>query len=483
MRDFRELVMGAPLLIMVERGPDLRLELLNPHARQAFGGRDLTGKVLREAFPELEQWLRKRASVVRTGEIYVGVAEAMKLDWAGTGTTETRYMTLVCQPLHRADGAIDGTVTFAIDVTSTVLERAKNPREWLERALDAIATPVLLAEPNTRHIVFSNAAARELSDGVFGQAIGLDPGCFVTDANGAHFPVDQLPVSRASRGEAVEAMDLLWHTPSGVVPLVCFAEKVDAANTLPALVVLSFFDVSGARCLERELRDEASRRDDFLGLVAHELRTPLTAMKLQAHSLAKQYPSAAGVVAVERAAERMERLVEQMLDVARISVEGVRLELEDFDLCRVIDGVIEGFRSEAQRAGSRVTHEGAPALRGRWDRARLRHVVANLLCNALRFGAGSPITIECRDLGDRVTVAVSDRGIGIDPADQERIFERYQRAASPRNFGGLGLGLWITREIVNRMGGSIAVRSAPGRGATFTVELPKSSGRPAGERR
>ena len=109
-----------------------------------------------------------------------------------------------------------------------------------------------------------------------------------------------------------------------------------------------------------------------------------------------------------------------------------------------------------------------------WDRTRLKHVITNLLSNALRFGAAKPIRIECLDLGDRVSIAVSDQGIGIDPSDHERIFERFGRAVSSRHYGGLGLGLWVTREILTQMGGSIAVNSALGQGATFTVTLPKA---------
>ena len=105
-------------------------------------------------------------------------------------------------------------------------------------------------------------------------------------------------------------------------------------------------------------------------------------------------------------------------------------------------------------------------------------MLTHLLGNALRFGAGGPITVACHDLGDRGAVEVTDRGIGIDVADQERIFERFGRAVPATNYGGLGLGLWITRQLVTQMGGWIAVRSAIGEGATFRIELPKTP--PAG---
>lgn len=481
MRDFRDLLMKAPVLITLQRAKDQRFELFNLSARRAVGDRDFTGKTLAEAFPELEQWLQKIRKVVRSGRPYIGVDEPLTFDWSGAGKDETRYLTCVCQPLLAADGTVDGSVMFAIDVTTSVLARGLSPRDraWLVAAVDGIATPVVLAEPETRRILFANAAARELSHGdlpsgtTFGQAVGLDTGYFCTDASGSRIPEAELPAARASRGEVVDAMELLWHTPFGSIPLVCFAEMVAATDTLPSVVVLSFFDASAARRLERELIDAQGVRDDFLGLASHELRTPLAALKLQVQSLLKQYPQAAGLAAVERAAGRMDAIVERMLASVRIREGAAPFAPENLNLCVVVDEVLDRLRSEAGAVSSPIARVGAGDVRGCWDRIRTKIVITNLVSNALRFGAGKPIRVECRDLGARVSMAVSDHGIGVAPADHERIFERFGRAVSSRHYGGLGLGLWITREILSQMGGSIAVESTLGQGATFTVELPK----------
>ena len=481
-RDFRDLLMNAPVLITVQRGKEQRLELFNLYARRAVGERDFTGKTLSAAFPELERWLQRITKVVRGGTPYFGVDEPLTFDWSGTGKEETRYLTYVCQPLLAADGAIDGSVMFAIDVTGSVLARTLSPRDrsWLVAAVDRIVTPVMLAEPGTRRVLFANAAARDLSRGdlpsgtTFGQALGLDTGYYCTDAFGARIPESELPAARASRGEIVDAMELLWHTPFGAIPLVCFAEMVPATATLPSVVVLSFFDASAVRRLERELLDAQVARDEFLQLASHELRTPLTALKLQIQALLKQYPQAAGLAAVERAATRMDAIVERMLTSVRIREGGVRFEPQNLNLSAVVDELIDKVRVEAGSARLPLVRVGAQEVRGRWDRTRLEHAITNLLSNALRFGSSKPIRIECLDLGDRASIAVSDHGIGIDPADHERIFERFGRAVSSRHYGGLGLGLWVTREIVTQMGGSITVASALGQGATFTVTLPKA---------
>src|SRR5262249_41852534 len=126
---------------------------------------------------------------------------------------------------------------------------------------------------------------------------------------------------------------------------------------------------------------------------------------------------------------------------------------------------------------------------GSWDRLQLEHVLRNLFSNALKYGKGRPIDVAVAEAGrdrDKGAITVGDRGIGIAPEDQARIFERFERAVKPQQFGGFGLGLWIARKLVNAMGGTISVDSRPGEGTTFTVELPRElapgvsqEGRPA----
>jgi two-component system, OmpR family, sensor kinase len=130
------------------------------------------------------------------------------------------------------------------------------------------------------------------------------------------------------------------------------------------------------------------------------------------------------------------------------------------------------FEPEASRAGCAVLVEAEPELRGHWDRLRLDQVLTNLLSNAIKYGPGKPVEIRARREDGHVLLRVTDHGMGVDPKDHERIFERFERAASERKFGGFGVGLWITRRIVHAMGGTISVTSLLGQGATFEVKLP-----------
>jgi PAS domain S-box-containing protein len=233
--------------------------------------------------------------------------------------------------------------------------------------------------------------------------------------------------------------------------------------------------------LYREATEAIKVRDEFLSVAGHELKTPLAALLLQLASLLRlvRRPGTVDLVRLGERLEktvghgaRLERLIDQLLDVSRITSGRLRLDRETVDLAEVTAEVIARFADESARAGSPIELGGGPA-RGQWDRQRLDQVVTNLVSNALKYGAGNPVRVQVRpEPGDRVALQVTDRGIGIALEHQRRIFERFERAVSDRSYGGLGLGLWITRQIVEAHGGEILVQSEPGRGATFTVVLP-----------
>jgi signal transduction histidine kinase len=147
------------------------------------------------------------------------------------------------------------------------------------------------------------------------------------------------------------------------------------------------------------------------------------------------------------------------------------------DLAELVGRVARGLESLARRAGSSLTVHAQPAV-GRWDRAQLEKVVSNLLVNAIKFGGGRPIeaTVESRD--GTASLTVKDHGIGIGRDQLDGLFQRFQRAVSAENFGGLGLGLYLVRVIVEAHGGTVRAESELGHGATFIVELPQPDAAP-----
>jgi signal transduction histidine kinase len=224
-----------------------------------------------------------------------------------------------------------------------------------------------------------------------------------------------------------------------------------------------------------------AQHDDFLSAASHELRTPLTSLKLELANLARLVHRgetvadervAAKVAKIEGQADRLHRLIDGLLDVSRIASGRLDLLLEEVDLAEIALDVGHRLRAEAARAGCPLRVRAQGPIIGRWDHARLEQVAVNLASNALKYGAGKPVEIAATAAGRRGRLWVRDHGVGIDPHDQARIFERFERAASVRHVGGIGVGLWVVKHIVDGLGGTISVESQLGAGSTFTVELP-----------
>ncbi|WP_141333028.1 HAMP domain-containing sensor histidine kinase, partial [Myxococcus sp. AB025B] len=226
-------------------------------------------------------------------------------------------------------------------------------------------------------------------------------------------------------------------------------------------------------------------RDELLSVAGHELKSPLNALQLQIHLLArmaKDAMAASGLAEraekAARAGQRLGLLIDDLLDVSRISAGRLSLNREELDLAALTRELVSRMSEELARAGSEVRLVADVEVLGHWDKLRLEQVLVNLLSNAAKYGAGRPVTVQVEARGLVAALAVRDEGIGVAQEDQERIFERFERTESAQHFKGLGLGLWITKRIVEAHGGGIRVESQPGRGSTFTVELPLPGGAP-----
>lgn len=237
--------------------------------------------------------------------------------------------------------------------------------------------------------------------------------------------------------------------------------------------------------LVAELREGIRARDDFLAIAAHELKTPLTPLTLVTESLLRKLekrpeecspPALAKQFSrLDESVGRIEKLVDALLDVSRISVGRLTLSLEEFDLAALVDKVVARLAAEREPSGSTVTVNAREPVVGCWDPFRMEQVVANLLSNALKYGSDKPVEVTLARAADRAKLEVRDHGIGIPEEAQQRIFERFERAASVQNYGGFGLGLWIVRSIVECHGGTVSVESRPGEGSAFSVNLPLRS--------
>jgi PAS domain S-box-containing protein len=241
-------------------------------------------------------------------------------------------------------------------------------------------------------------------------------------------------------------------------------------------------DVEDMKRAESELQRAIRVRDEFLSIAGHELKTPLASLQLVVQGLHRFISKGVEAGGTSKIIERLsrasgqvralERLVNDLLDVSRMTAGKLILHPEPVDLTQLVDEVVSQYAETAQKMGCPVEVDAAERVVGQWDRVRMEQVITNLLSNALKYGRGKPVKIEVSHDSGKAILRVQDYGIGIDAANLTRIFDRFERAVSEREFGGLGLGLWIVRRIVEASGGSVTVQSVRNSGSTFVVTLP-----------
>jgi signal transduction histidine kinase len=236
-----------------------------------------------------------------------------------------------------------------------------------------------------------------------------------------------------------------------------------------------------------ELAEAVRVREQFISTASHELKTPLTSLSLVVQQMARvragdAIPGAEQRLRnLQRHTERLARLVDDLLDVSRVTAGRLHLDIARFDLVEVVREVVARFDHDVARAGATIRVDAPAVVMGEWDRLRVDQIVTNLLSNAVKYGAGKPVYVSVSARGPDAVLVVADGGVGIASADQARIFERFERGAHAAGYGGFGLGLFIVREIVTALDGTVTVESAPQHGARFTVVLPAAR-RAAGAR-
>lgn len=276
------------------------------------------------------------------------------------------------------------------------------------------------------------------------------------------------------RGRTIGAMSLVRALP---------ARRFDNADLELAVELGQRAGMAVENARLYDAAQEAVRaRDEFMAIASHELRTPLATLKLllQAIQGPRGQPEAALPKELEpkldralKQTDRLTKLIENLLEVSRITAGRLTLNLSDIDLAELVREVVGRFREEAASARCDLEVSAAEPVIGRWDRLRIEQIVTNLLSNALRYAPGKPIEIRVETTDKLAKLIVRDHGPGISREQWDRIFHRFERAEGTKAFAGLGLGLYIARQIVQAHGGRIMVEAGDGAGSKFVVELPR----------
>jgi PAS domain S-box-containing protein len=492
----------APSFMCVLAGPDHVFERANDRYRQLVGHRDLIGKPVREALPEVEGqgFFELLDAVYRTGDAVVGSDVRVLLARQPGHPPEERYVDFVYQPTRDPHGAVTGVLAQGVDLTDR--KRAEVEVARLHAESDRLRRLYETALSNTidfnytfdlaGRFTFVNKALLDLWGKGLDEAVGKD----FFDLGYPPELADRL--QRQIRQVVDTRQPIRDETPytsaAGERQYEYIFVPVAGAGGAVEAVAGSTRDITDRKALERTLRDQADRlrdadrrKDEFLAVLAHELRNPLAPLRnaLQVIRLSPDRDAREHArTLMERQLEQMVRLVDDLLDVSRISRGKLELRRERVDLARVVQSAVETSRPLIEQMG----HELAVVLPQQpvdvdADLTRLAQVFLNLLNNSAKYTEpGGRIRLTAGRQGGDVVVAVQDTGIGI-PADKlPGVFDLFSQVegAMSRSQGGLGIGLSLVKRLVEMHGGSVEARSdGPGKGSTFTVRLPA----PAGEAR
>jgi signal transduction histidine kinase len=360
---------------------------------------------------------------------------------------------------------------------------------WLEQVLDRIPAPTLLVDRGSGKFTFANRAAQQIAGGSFPldiEAAERGRSFQITDEADRPLDPDTTPAARVRHGEQVRQMETVWHSPAGRFNLVVDSDFVPAIGQQPPRAILTFQDISRLKHVERELKALVEGRDEFLAIASHELKTPITSLRMQLQLSERALrPKEGHTASPERLlralrisllqVDRLTSLVDDLLDVARIRSGNLDLTFAAADLSQLARETLERLSAQLAQASCSVRLEAPRTLAGRWDGRRLEQVLTNLLSNAMKFAPGAPLEVRLSESEGTVRLEVRDSGPGISGPEGDTIFERFDRGRASRNSGGLGLGLFISRQIVAAHGGTITVDNPPGGGARFVVMLPRDA--------
>lgn len=473
---------GDGVLVTDERG---RLTIINRIAEQLTGWteRDAIGRSVDEVFHIVNEHTRERAPnpierVLREG-VVVGLANHTALISADGSE---RPIADSGAPIRDGQGRLRGAVLVFRDVaderrTAEVLGQSEERLRLMIASVSEYA--IVLLDANGRVATWNTGAERikgYKADEIIGRPFSL---FFTAEQIRAGEPAREL--ERAATVGRFE--DETWRVRKDGSRF--WANVVLSAVRDTSGELIGFTKVTRDLTERRKTEDERVRlaqaqeavrlRDEFLSIASHELKTPLTALQLQLQGVLDRVAGdpalARKVERATRAGTRLSDLIETLFDVSRIATGRLELRLERCALFEVAREVLERMRDPAHHAGCELSLEAQAAVVGTWDRLRIEQVVTQLLANAIKYAPGRPITVRVRGEAAVAVLEVRDRGPGLQLEAIGRIFDRFERATSPAA-GGMGVGLYVARQIAHAHGGSIDATNLPDGGACFTVRLP-----------
>ncbi|RBQ06663.1 PAS domain-containing sensor histidine kinase [Pedobacter miscanthi] len=471
-----EVFMEAPAGICLWTGPDLVYEMVNPAYQRILAGRNLLGRPILEAVPELKgaPLIDSMLDTYHYGtpfevhELHVPIA-----DYEG-GPTIDRYFTFNYVPRRNLDNQIDGVFNFVFEVTEQVIARKKvEEREKHFRHLaDLVPAKISNALPsgevtffNQHWLDFAGMGFEELRDFGYHQMMHPEEIQAFQDGLGEAAKTG-IPFVSEMRFKNTEGR-YIWHL-NIASPILDEEGKIQ-------MWVGSTTDI-------QKIKEEEQRKADFVSLLSHEIKTPVTSIKgyiqLMKREIGKdsfqREKISGGLDRLDRLVMQLTALVSDMLDLTRIETGHLHLNKKPVDLDALINEVAGDFKMTNPERELMFSEQGNFTVAA--DRDKIAQVLINLISNAIKYSpADSPVKITTSQNSDGISVSITDQGIGISEKDHKKIFERFYRVEGKGKyqFSGFGIGLYLANSIIELHGGKLSLESEPGSGSTFTFLLPK----------
>jgi PAS domain S-box-containing protein len=459
--------MQAPAGICILEGPDFVFDLINPLYQQLFPGRGLLGKPLLDALPELKDQViwNILQEVYHTGKTFEGNELLVPLARTTDGPVEDRYFNFIYQARKDKNGAVDGIMVFVIEVTEIVMTKhlIEKSEERFKFILNAIPQQVWTAKPDGA-VDYVNQVVRDDFGIRGGEIVEKGWQTFV-------HPDDLTDVLKKwfrslETGEeyAVELRLLFkdghyrWHL-SRAIPFVDNGQIKSWLGTNTNIEIQ---------------KSNEQKKDEFLSIASHELKTPLTSIKAFNQIMARTGDPEKQMNFIKKSTahiSRLERLIDDLLDVTKINAGKMNYTMGQFNFGQML---IESIESLQYSASHEIILESIVDVTFTGDHYRLEQVMNNFLTNAIKYSPpGTKILVNSKVEQGNILVSVQDFGIGIEPQNLDKLFDRYYRVDNTgMRFDGLGLGLFISAEILKRHRGDFWIESEPDQGSTFYFRLP-----------
>jgi PAS domain S-box-containing protein len=463
------LYMNAPAFICTLKGPDHIFELVNPEYQKMYGSRQLLGKKVAEAIPELvsQGIIEKLDHVYRTGEPYVVTEMLLYLSRDEGKEPEPTYLNYSYQPMYDTDKNISGILVFGYEVTKQVLAKMEG-EENLKLILESLPQITSTSSANGTNIYF-NKFFFEYS-GLSKEEATVNGWNAILHPNEINEVLSQWEECKKN-GEDFYREIRLKRKSDGVYRWhISHITAIKNSKGEITQWIASATDIH-----EQKMKEQ--KKDEFLSIASHEMKTPLTSVKayLQLLELSLDKNNEKANSFTKKAilsVDRLKDLIAELLDVSKIQNGRLDLNISNFDFNEMMDDAIENIQYNSPKHLLIKTGKIAGFVNG--DRERLQQVIINLLSNAVKYSPDSKdIFINTYLKNDQLTVSVKDNGIGISENNFSKIFERYYRIEGQDiHFQGLGIGLFISMDIIRRHDGKLWVESEPGKGSTFYFTLP-----------